>query len=136
MRARLALLMGGLTVEIREVSLKNKPAEMLSISPKGTVPVLQLPDGAVIDESWEIMLWTLGNHNADAWAATNNADVIKAAQLLVNENDNVFKPQLDRYKYSVGYPEHPMEYYRDQGEKFLANLEKNLANSSDFLGAN
>ena len=42
MRARLALRYSGVAVRIIEVSLKAKPAEMLALSPKGTVPVLSV----------------------------------------------------------------------------------------------
>ena len=51
MRARLALAVSGTRCELREVVLRAKPAEMLEASPKGTVPVLVLPGGRVIDES-------------------------------------------------------------------------------------
>ena len=62
MRARMALKLAEIDVEIREISLREKPAHMLQVSPKGTVPVLVLPDGKVIDESLEIMQWALKTH--------------------------------------------------------------------------
>lgn len=127
MRARLALLLSGLSIEIREISLKNKPSDMLSVSPKGTVPVLLLADGSVIDESWDIMRWSLSNHCEVDWASANDENIMRTTQSLVDENDNIFKPQLDRYKYAVGYPEFPMEHYRSQGENFLALLNDQLA---------
>jgi len=67
MRARLALYASGMTVELREVSLRDKPASMLAVSPKASVPVLVLPDGDVIDESWDIMQWSLHRHDPDGW---------------------------------------------------------------------
>ena len=51
MRARMAVMQSGVTCELREVVLRGKLAPMLELSPKGTVPVLQLPDGAVLEES-------------------------------------------------------------------------------------
>ena len=57
MRARLALAVSGTLLELREVKLSAKPEAMLAASPKGTVPVLVLPDGTVLDESLDIMRW-------------------------------------------------------------------------------
>ena len=59
MRSRLAILKAGIKVELREVVLREKPLEMLRLSPKGTVPVLLLPDGTVIEESYDIMTLSL-----------------------------------------------------------------------------
>ena len=84
MRARLALYKSGATVELREIVLRDKPAHMLKISPKATVPVLQLQDGKVIDESLDIMLWALGRQDPDEWLA---ADV----EGLIAQNDGPFK---------------------------------------------
>ena len=67
MRARLALDISGQVCELREVALRSKPPEMLAASPKGTVPVLVLADGEVIDESLDIMLWALGRNDPEAW---------------------------------------------------------------------
>ena len=44
-RARMALLACGIPVQLREVVLRDKPAAMLELSPKGTVPVLVLRAG-------------------------------------------------------------------------------------------
>ena len=130
MRARMALSYAGITVEIREISLKQKPAHLLQVSPKGTVPVLVLTDGRVIDQSLEIMYWALQQYDTDGWL---NADPQHAA-LLIAENDGSFKQNLDRYKYADRFPEHPAEHYRAQGELFLAKLELQLQRSSFLLG--
>lgn len=122
MRARMALRYAGIAVEIREISLKDKPAHMLQVSPKGTVPVLVLPDGTVIDQSLDIMQWALQQHDADGWLQADLAQT----KLLIAENDGTFKQSLDRYKYAIRFPEHPAEYYRQQGEQFLAALEQRL----------
>lgn len=130
MRARMALSYAGIPVEIREISLKQKPAHMLQVSPKGTVPVLVLPDGQVIEQSLEIMHWALQQHDADGWLS---ADPQHAA-LLIAENDGSFKQHLDRYKYAIRFPEHSAEDYRAQGELFLAKLEQHLQQSTFLLG--
>ncbi len=93
MRARLALYHAGIQCELRDIVLKAKPVAMLRISPKGTVPVLQLTDGSVIDESLDIMIWALAED--DAWMQTDR----EAMLALIEENDEEFKYHLDRYKY-------------------------------------
>ena len=127
MRARLALRYSGMPVHIIEVSLKAKPAEMLALSPKGTVPVLCV-GGRVIEESLEIMQWALAQHDPDDWLLQGDPRV----QALIAENDQVFKHHLNRYKYAERYPEQPMEHYRAEGEVFLHKLEALLA-SNDYL---
>lgn len=127
MRARLALRYSGLPVQIIEVSLKAKPAEMLALSPKGTVPVLCV-GGRVIEESLEIMQWALAQHDPDDWLLQGDPRVLD----LITENDQVFKHHLNRYKYAERYPEQPMEHYRAEGEVFLQTLEGLLA-GNDYL---
>lgn len=131
MRARLAIAAAGICVVIREIELRAKPAEMLAISAKGTVPVLLLPDGRVIDESLDIMHWALAQNDPLGWLpASDKAD----AERLIATNDGDFKYWLDRYKYADRYPEHPVEYYRQQGERFLAELEQRLQRNAGFCG--
>nr|WP_314533235.1 glutathione S-transferase [uncultured Pseudomonas sp.] len=130
MRARLALRYSGVPVRIVEVSLKAKPAEMLALSPKGTVPVLNV-DGRVIEESLEIMQWALAQNDPDNWLLHGDPAVFA----LIAENDQGFKYHLDRYKYAERYPEQPMEQYRAGGEVFLQKLEALLA-ERDYLLAN
>ncbi len=132
-RARLALHSAGVAFELREVSLRNKPESMLIASPKGSVPVLVQPDGQVIDESWEIMLWSLSRHDPDGWLGTNGAYADAAAPLII-ENDTVFKGYLDRYKYPGRYPENTQAHYRKQAEVFLQILEARLCKNSYLLG--
>ncbi len=127
MRARLALRYSGVPVQIVEVSLKAKPAEMLALSPKGTVPVLCV-GGRVIEESLEIMQWALAQHDPDDWLLKGDPRVLD----LITENDQVFKHHLNRYKYAERYPEQPMEHYRAEGEVFLQTLEGLLA-ENDYL---
>jgi len=133
MRARLALYASGTAVELREVELGDKPASMLAVSPKGSVPVLVLPDGHVIDESWEIMLWALHRHDPYSWLGKNDAHVDPATSLII-ENDTSFKGNLDRYKYPERYPDHPQIHFRTQAERFMRDLEDRLLETAYLLG--
>lgn len=92
MRARMALWIAGIAVELREVKLANKPSEMIEASPKGTVPVLITPDESVIDESIAVMRWALARNDPEGWIAGDDAALIEQA-------DGPFKHHLDRYKY-------------------------------------
>ena len=131
MRARMALRYSGVPVDIIEVSLKAKPAEMLAISPKGTVPVLDA-EGRVIDESLEIMRWALAQNDPDDWLLKDDPAAQGLMAGLIEENDLVFKVHLNRYKYAERYPAQPMEHYRAEGEVFLRRLEALLA-QRDYL---
>jgi glutathione S-transferase len=133
MRARMALLVAKRDFNAHEIVLRDKPAAMLTLSPKGTVPVLQLEDGRMLDESWDIMAW--------AWAAADSDGWWRRAQSaenlgLLQRNDGEFKRLLDRYK----YPErHAAEggsrnAARDEAvASFLAPLEARLQ-SQPYLG--
>lgn len=121
-RARLALSRAAIRYEHREVELKAKPAAMLALSPKGTVPVFQLTDGTVIDESLDLMLWALSQQDPERWLETG----MDASITLIDRNDKDFKRWLDRYKYHVRYPEYSSLYYREQAEQFLQQLEQLL----------
>ena len=125
MRARMALRYSGIALNIVEVSLKSKPAEMLALSGKGTVPVLSV-DGRVIDESLEIMHWALEQKDPQDWLLKDNPSAQHVSAALIEENDQLFKVYLDRYKYADRYPEQPMEHYRAQGASFLQKLDERL----------
>jgi len=131
MRARLGLLFADLQVELREIILKNKPAQMLAISPKGTVPVLQLFDGTVVEESREIMAWALRQQDPQGLLDTT---VLDHANALIEQNDNDFKHWLDRYKYADRYLEMTQSEYRQRGEAFLQVLEELLTKNPYLLG--
>ena len=118
MRARLAITVSLQTVEYREILLRDKPRELLEASPKGTVPVLVLPDGRVIDESLDIMHWALQLNDPERW--------LEGDTELIERNDREFKHWLDRYKYADRFPEHSAGFYRQQGEVFLDALEQRL----------
>ncbi len=132
MRARLALACSGQSYELREIVLRDKPAELLAASPKATVPVLVLADGRVIDESLEIMRWALQQSDLAQWLGTGQMpDDMRA---LVALNDSAFKRALDRYKYPGRYPQESgadaagfAMAQRDLGASWLAQLEPRLA---------
>ncbi|WP_029624883.1 glutathione S-transferase [Sphingomonas sp. KC8] len=127
MRARLALLASGVICEIREVKLSAKPADMIAVSPKGTVPVLILPDGGVIDESIDIMRWALGQHDPEHWLDHDDAALIAA-------NDGPFKHHLDRYKYPDRHASDPAAH-RAAGLALLVVLDQRLALNANLCGA-
>ena len=130
-RARLAIKISAVDVELREIELSDKPEEMLACSPKGTVPVLILPNGTVIDESKDIMEWALNKSDPNNWL-TDDVTVQQEVERLIDYNDNEFKKYLDLYKYADRYPEKNMEHYRQQGEVFLEELECDL-NKTKFI---
>ena len=129
MRARMALTLNQISVEIRELILKNKPAEMLQASPKGTVPVLITTDGQVIEESLEVMDYAV-THGANSTLKAPTSEELT----LIAENDNVFKANLDKYKYFDRFPEHTQQDYRAHGEVFLQQLEQRLTDQEFLVG--
>ena len=132
MRARLALIASDTHCELREIVLRDKPAEMLAASPKGTVPVLVMADGAVLEQSLDIMLWALRRNDPQRWlqAPAGTLDELLA---LVAACDGEFKPQLDRYKYPHRFDdaEHAA---RNRGAAFLRDLESRLTASPHLAG--
>lgn len=129
MRARMALSYAGVAVEIREISLRDKPLDMLSISPKGTVPVLQTGP-LVIEQSLEIMQWALSQSDKDGWL--NN---LEASADLITINDGPFKRLLDQYKYPNKFPEVAIKDTLDKAMDIcLLPLEQRLQKSRYLLG--
>lgn len=129
MRARMALLKSGQACQLREVVLRDKPAEMIAVSPKATVPVLVLPDGTVIEESLEIMHWTLAQNDPDNLLAN-----VDQAHDLIAENDGPFKHHLDRYKYENRFVGEPTEDHRQKGVLFLQRLDAMLSETGFLNG--
>lgn len=128
----MAIAVSGQTCRLREIVLRDKPEDMLTASPKGTVPVLVLPDQTVIDESLDVMHWALGLNDPENWLAPlqNNAD----AERLIAENDGPFKANLDRYKYPTRYENvDPMEH-RAGGLNFLQDLDTCLEKARYLAG--
>ena len=131
MRARLGLLFADRQVVLREIVLKNKPTQLLAISPKGTVPVLQLSDGTVIEESREIMIWALEQNYPQRLL---DVEILEKAMALIAKNDTEFKHWLDRYKYADRHLEMTQTEYRQKGEEFLQILEALLVKNTYLLG--
>ena len=132
MRARFALKYAGIKTELREIDLNNPPEELVAISEAATVPVLHLPDGRVIDESWDIVKWAVKQNDPEDWAG-DHEQYLTESEMLIEINDYSFKQDLDHYKYADRHPEHPMEYYREQGEEFLLELEERLTTTRFLL---
>lgn len=130
MRARMALLISGTAVRLREVVLRDKPEEMITASPKATVPVLVLPDGQVIDESLAIMHWALGRNDPQDWLQGSAAE-----SELIAEADGPFKDHLDRYKYPTRYENVDALEHRAGGLAFLDKLDGMIRTSGHLLGA-
>lgn len=133
-RARMALRYAGCPVQICEVSLKAKPAEMLALSPKGTVPVLSV-DGEVLEESLQIMRWALARHDPQNWALQGDPLAAQQAAQLIERNDTLFKQHLNHYKYAERYPEQSREAYRAMAEEVLLDLEQRLAQQAYLVAA-
>lgn len=134
MRARMGLQAAGMICELREVVLRDKPPEMLEASPKATVPVLVLPDGTVIDESFDILMWALKQDDPEGWLAPEEGTLADMVNLIeCCEAD--FKPHLDRYKYSNRYEEIDPETHRREAEKFLQVLEDRLSGRLFLFGS-
>lgn len=125
MRARLAIVKSIHTVELREVILRDKPQQLIDISPKATVPFLLLNNGTILDESLDIMFWALSGQS-DSFS--------QEMTQLIQWNDGEFKYYLDRYKYADRYPEHDKQSYREKAAVFLLALEKRLSQHTFLCG--
>ncbi|MDI1258822.1 glutathione S-transferase [Aquabacterium sp.] len=131
-RARLALKCAQVPLELREVVLRHKPQALLAISPKGTVPVLQLPDGRVLEQSLDIMDWALQQADPEGWQIDRAAPLTRD---LIDRNDGPFKALLDRYKYPERHPEQTFFDYRDQAvELCIRDLNQRLTETPCLLG--
>ena len=130
MRARMALILASKQCELREILLKNKPDHMLEISPKGTVPVLQLPD-KVLDESLDIISWATVSHldNVHIFSKTEETLYMELVHLF----DTKFKHHLDRYKYSSRYGADPREH-QDECKIILESLDVKINPSPWIFG--
>ena len=128
-RARMAIAVSEQLVEHREVDLKEKPVELTQISPKSTVPVLQLNEKDIIEESLEIMHWALKINDPDYWLTKSDS---QHSEKLITLNDNDFKQHLDRYKYADRYPESSVEYYRVKASEFPSHLNE-LLHKNPFI---
>jgi len=131
MRARMGLVAAGIDVELREVVLRDKPAEMIAVSPKATVPVLVLPNGHVLEESLDVIAWALEQNDAEGLLDTKPEE----QRALVAAMDADFKPHLDRYKYLNRYPDEPAGDHRSIGFAWIeTHLAPRLAQTANLFG--
>jgi len=135
MRARLALLLSEQAIIIRAISLKNKPQVMLDASPKGTVPVLILPDGKVIDESIDIMLWALEQNDPGNLLHCDKPDIHQKIVALIARGDAEFKHPLEQYRAAKRYHRDSEIHWREQCERFIQTLEKGLSETGYFIAS-
>ena len=133
MRARMAIHISGQKCELREVLLRDKPPSMLEYSAKGTVPVLILQDGKVIDESLDVIDWALNLNDPDNWQRSKDT---KKTKELIKINDGEFKYHLDRYKYSKRYDNEDPEFHRKKCLKFIESVNNELNNSKYIFDDN
>jgi glutathione S-transferase len=133
MRARLALMVSGQNCELREVVLRDKPQALLDASAKATVPLLIGLDGQVLDESLDIMLWALQQHDPEHWL-TPQSGSIEAMLALIAQCDGEFKHHLDRYKYPERYENTDAQAHRAAGAGFLQMLDRQLSEAQYLFG--
>ena len=129
----MAIHISGQKCELREVLLRNKPPSMLEYSAKGTVPVLILQDGNVIDESLDVIDWALNLNDPDDWQRSKDKEKTKE---LIKINDGEFKYHLDRYKYSKRYDNEDPEFHRKKCLKFIESINNELNNSKYIFDDN
>ena len=148
MRARLAILLAQQTVQIRAVTMKDKPAEMLLASPKATVPVLVINNAdtsggitdskqqdTVVDESLDIMLWALNRNDPDHLLYPHDSTALPEMLNVIQENDDAFKPRLEKYKRAKRFHGDDLEVCRIECEPFVQALEQRLAQHAFFMGS-
>ena len=133
MRARMAIHISDQRCELREVLLRDKPPSMLEYSAKGTVPVLILQDGNVIDESLDVIDWALNLNDPDDWQRSKDKEKTKE---LIKINDGEFKYHLDRYKYSKRYDNEDPEFHKKKCLKFIESINNELNNSKYIFDDN
>lgn len=129
MRARLALRLSGTVVALREVDLRNRPQQLYDVSPKGTVPVLQLADGTVLEESLDVMKWAFARTDGEDDVDGSMQQLgVRSAEMdeLIERCDREFKHNLDRYKYSTRYQDVDPQEHRAAAAVFLNELEQRL----------
>jgi len=134
MRARLAIAVAGIPIELREIQLRDKPAEFLAASEKGTVPVLKCTDGPTLAESRDIMVWALHQNDPQDWLAPWHADPALVAAFL-DSLEGPFKRHLDRYKYASRYDQDEALLHREAGAAFLSNYNDTLGKQPALSGA-
>jgi len=134
MRARMGLLLAKQTVKLRPIVLKDKPVDMITASPKGTVPVLVLDQNNVIDESLDIMIWALHQSDPNNLLYSHNPDIFPSMMNLINEHDNQFTNLLSQYKQAKRYHKDSESKDRQHCELFIISLEQRLNKHQFIMG--
>tara|TARA_B100001939_G_scaffold344075_1_gene357836 strand:+ start:905 stop:1552 length:648 start_codon:yes stop_codon:yes gene_type:complete len=134
MRARLALRLCKIECIIREISLKAKNTEFLRVSSKATVPVLVLPNGEVLEESLDIIYWSLEQNDPSKLKVNNQLG--RKTSKLIELFDTEFKFHLDRYKYSSRYNIQNSQVHRDKAREILVQINTMLEGKSYMEGKN
>ncbi len=135
MRARLALLLAGQSVQIRAITMKDKPAEMLQASPKGTVPVLVVEEDQVVDESLDVMLWALNRNDPENLLYKHDEKALAEMLKVIEQNDTEFKPNLEKYKRAKRFHGDDEEDCRLECEFFIQGLEQRLSEHEFMMGS-
>ena len=130
-RARWALVNTNQLVELREVDLKEKPNELIEISKKATVPVLMTNSNEVVDESLDIMIWSIRRSNMDELLGENDKNKSQEIFSLIETNDKIFKYHLDRFKYTSRFNYKDLETHRDAAMEILISLNNRLRKFSN-----
>ncbi|MCJ8295770.1 MAG: glutathione S-transferase [Colwellia sp.] len=133
MRARLAIFKAKQTVLLRDLVLSDKPIEMMAASPKGTVPVVVLKNGTVIEESLAVMLWALRETDPADLLHGQQDHLLSAMLLLITEFDNDFKTCLEAYKCAKRYQEDNVSQCRAACELYIQKLERALTKHSFLM---
>ena len=135
MRARIAIKLSNQTCELREINLHSKPTEFMEISQKGTVPVLVLTDGSIIDESLDIIKWAISKNDEFKLKSDKN-EIEKSDDFLISLFDNVFKEHLDKYKYNSHYNNEDPLFHREKASEILFKVSNMLYKNKWLRGEN
>ena len=134
MRARIGILLAKQSIILRDIVMNNIPTQMLTASPKGTVPVLVLSDSSVLDESLDIMLWALQKNDPSNLLYSNEDDGLANMLTLIKRCDNEFVEALKKYKAAARYHDSNIISYRQQCESFINYLEECLTKHNFIMG--
>lgn len=134
MRGRMGIALSKQQVLLREIVTKDKPSELLASSPKGTVPVLVLPDGQIIEQSLDVMNWALQQNDPQDLLRSSNPTLSQQVHQLIKVNDDEFIGHLEKYRASIRYRNIDTEQRRQACEGFISNLETLLTDQAYFFG--
>lgn len=132
-RARMVLAYAKITVELREVILRDKSTAMITASPKATVPVLIITDNQILEQSLDIMLWALGQRDPDQWWP-DDTGIQQQIFAMITQADNEFKQHLDRYKYASRFDITQQQQQRDQAAEIISAWQQRLQNCKFLFG--